>query len=230
MAASSKNNLELRQYLLGLLTESKRETVDRRLLTDSEFNEELETTEDELVDEYVSGELNAQERKQFESHFLIGSERQNKVRLARSWQSLPQNSNAATSGRFAFLSSFREASASWRTALVVTFSLAGLLGLSSVWFAYRLKRPTSTVPQVIGVTLTSGASRGLEQSPRARLTTAPFAAIHSRSQLRNDHDGLCPTGRSTYPTPNATKLDSRSRQNRGRNQSSARPVTDLLRV
>ena len=72
------------------------------------------------------------------------------------------------------------------------------------------------------------ASRGSERSRRARLTTAPFAAIHSRSQLRNDHDGLCPTGRPTYPTPNATKFVSRSRQNRGCNQSSARPVTELL--
>ena len=72
------------------------------------------------------------------------------------------------------------------------------------------------------------ASRGSERSRRARLTTAPFAAIHSRSQLRSDHDGLCPTGRPTYPTPNATKFVSRSRQNRGCNQSSARPVTELL--
>ena len=72
------------------------------------------------------------------------------------------------------------------------------------------------------------ASRGSERSRRARLTTAPFAAIHSRSQLRNDHDGLCPTGRPTYPTPNATKFVSRSRQNRGCNQSSTRPVTELL--
>jgi hypothetical protein len=175
MTASSKDKLELRHYLLGLLAESKRESVDQRVLTDAEFYEELEATEDELIDEYLSGGLNDQERKQFELHFSISSERQNKVRFARGWQSLLENVNVevpAANSRFAFLSSFRAASATWRTALVVTFSLAGLLGLSSVWFAYRLKRPTSTVPQVIGVTLSSGASRGLEQ-PTTRLPQPP---------------------------------------------------------
>jgi hypothetical protein len=72
-------------------------------------------------------------------------------------------------------------------------------------------------------------SRGSERSRRAPATTALFAAIYSRSQLRNDDDGLCPTGRPTYPTPNGSKFASRSRQNRGRNQSSTGPVTELLR-
>ncbi|HEY6804067.1 MAG TPA: hypothetical protein VI306_10845 [Pyrinomonadaceae bacterium] len=175
MTASSQDNRELRQYLLGLLPESKREAVDQRVLIDSEFYEELQATEDELVDEYLSGRLNDHERKQFESHFLIGSERQNKVMFGRSWQSVLENLNVevpATNSRPGFLSSFRVATASWRTAVVVTFSLAGLLGLSSVWFAHRWKRPASTTPQIIGVTLTSGASRSVEQ-PTARLPQPP---------------------------------------------------------
>jgi len=178
MTASSNENHELRQYLLGLLPESERDVVDQRVMTDSEFFAELEAMEDELVDEYLSGQLNDQERKQFELHFSIGSERQNKVRFGRSWQSVLENSPvevSAAHGRFGFLSSFRAATTSWRTALVVTFSLAGLLGLSSVWFASRWQRPTSTIPQVIGVTLASGAARSVEQ-PTTRLTQPPANA------------------------------------------------------
>jgi hypothetical protein len=58
--------------------------------------------------------------------------------------------------------------------------------------------------------------------------TAPRAAISSRSQRPNDHDGLCPNGRLPYPTPNDTKSASRSGQNRGRIPSRRRPST-LLR-
>src|SRR4029077_19003089 len=47
--------------------------------------------------------------------------------------------------------------------------------------------------------------------------------------MQNDDERRCPDGLPTYPTPNASKFASRSRQNRGRNQSSTGPVTELLR-
>src|SRR5437867_6219130 len=74
---------DLRRYLLGSLAEKLRKPLEQRVLTDSRFYEELLATEDDLVDEYLAGQLNEQERLQFESHFSILEERQRKVRFGR---------------------------------------------------------------------------------------------------------------------------------------------------
>lgn len=58
--------------------------LEERLLTDSAFFEELLIVEDELIDEFLSGELTESERGTFNTHFLAALERQQKLRFARS--------------------------------------------------------------------------------------------------------------------------------------------------
>jgi hypothetical protein len=74
----------VRRYLLGQAPLEDSSRVEERLLTDSEFYRELLIVEDELIDQYLSGELSAPERESFEPHFLLPPERQQKLRFARS--------------------------------------------------------------------------------------------------------------------------------------------------
>jgi len=79
----AKEHALIRQYLLGRLPESGSAGLEERLLTDSEFYEELLISEEELIDAYLAGRLSAAERQDFENHFMISPERQEKVRFAR---------------------------------------------------------------------------------------------------------------------------------------------------
>ncbi len=57
--------------------------LEERLMSDKGFYEELLIVEDELIDEYLEGDLSASERESFENHFLLTPERQHKVRFGR---------------------------------------------------------------------------------------------------------------------------------------------------
>jgi len=72
---------EMRDYLLGTLDADRRTKLDERLLHEPEIYEELLAAEEELIDEYVAGNLSQQEQHQFTTHFAISVERQQKVRF-----------------------------------------------------------------------------------------------------------------------------------------------------
>jgi hypothetical protein len=74
---------KIRQYLLGNLTDDHRAEIEQRLLSDEQFFEDLLISENELVDAYFAGRLAKGEKRQFETHFLVGPERQAKFRFGR---------------------------------------------------------------------------------------------------------------------------------------------------
>ncbi|HEX6649531.1 MAG TPA: hypothetical protein VF075_08325 [Pyrinomonadaceae bacterium] len=73
----------IKGYLLGQIPEEDESQVEAGLLTDPEFYEELSIVEDELIDQYLAGALSVSDRQSFESHFVLSSERQQKIRFAR---------------------------------------------------------------------------------------------------------------------------------------------------
>lgn len=83
MNAPPINNERIKSYLLGQIPEEAESQIETRLLTDKEFYEELSIVEDELIDQYLAGALSISDRESFESHFVLSSERQQKVRFAR---------------------------------------------------------------------------------------------------------------------------------------------------
>ena len=74
---------EMRSYLLGTLDRDHKTQFEERLLTEPGVYEELLIDEEELIDQYVTGELSALEQEQFESHFLITAERQKNLRFGK---------------------------------------------------------------------------------------------------------------------------------------------------
>src|SRR5262249_39440694 len=74
---------ELRAYLLGTLDGDHKTQFEERILTEPSVYEELLLVEEELIDQYVAGDLSALEQQQFESHFLITAERQKNLRFGK---------------------------------------------------------------------------------------------------------------------------------------------------
>ena len=72
----------IRRYLLGDLAEGERQEVERQMMIDGEFTEQVTLLEEELVDAYVCGTLPLFEREKFERYFLATPEGVQQVKLA----------------------------------------------------------------------------------------------------------------------------------------------------
>src|SRR5262245_40867873 len=74
---------ELRAYLLGQLAEDDQQRVEARVFAGEDTPEELLAIEEEVIDEYVRGEMSGPDRASFESYFLTSERRVKKVSSAR---------------------------------------------------------------------------------------------------------------------------------------------------
>jgi hypothetical protein len=77
----------LQRYLLGDLSESEQEGLERECGANEALSEALQTAESDLIDSYVLRELSEAQVRQFESCFLNSSERLLRVEIARSLMS-----------------------------------------------------------------------------------------------------------------------------------------------
>jgi tetratricopeptide (TPR) repeat protein len=76
----------IRRYALGNVSEEERESFDLRLMNDNELYDELSMVEDDLMDEYLAGELSGDELKRFQNHFLGSPDHSGKLRFAKAFR------------------------------------------------------------------------------------------------------------------------------------------------
>lgn len=74
---------KIRQYLLGEMPEAEMSTFEERLMTNDDLFEMLLVIEDDLIDARADEELSAEERRRFDTYFLVTSERRERLELAR---------------------------------------------------------------------------------------------------------------------------------------------------
>jgi anti-sigma factor RsiW len=89
------------RYLLGDVPEDEQIRIEERFFTDDEYFEQLLALEDDLIDDYVNGELTDRERKQFEEYFLASPTRRQRVEFAKTFMragSLPALAEIAMPG------------------------------------------------------------------------------------------------------------------------------------
>lgn len=72
----------LREYLLGELEPGDREQIEMRLLLDRDFLLQAEMLADELIEDYVDGNLSERERTAFVTHFLAASTQRDRLNVA----------------------------------------------------------------------------------------------------------------------------------------------------
>jgi hypothetical protein len=85
MAEKQSDETTIREYLLGNIDPESElaERLDERLLTDRDFSALTDRIEEEIIQDYLEGELEPSERAAMERYFLRPPERQKKLRRAR---------------------------------------------------------------------------------------------------------------------------------------------------
>jgi anti-sigma-K factor RskA len=84
MLVETHESAEIRRYLLGnIQVEDERRKIEKRLMLDDDYFEEILIEEDELIQDYVDDQLSTDERRRFEKHFFISEERRDKIKFAR---------------------------------------------------------------------------------------------------------------------------------------------------
>src|SRR5262245_29290753 len=70
MSGSAEREDTLVRYLLGRLPEADRVRLEDRFLNEPELDDQLLQATDDLIHDYLEGDLSADDRSHFESHFL----------------------------------------------------------------------------------------------------------------------------------------------------------------
>ena len=179
----------MRAFLLGTLDRDQKTEFEERILTEPGVYEELLVVEEELIDQYLAGELSAFEQQQFETHFLITAERQKNLRFGKLLQkyaisrldlSEPEEPPIPVQS----FSSQRTPARRWALGF-----LAAILGCAAIFFVRGLvnKREAAeqTIPRVVTVTLLPG-SGGTEGSNKHHVVVSPKgAAVKLELELTN---------------------------------------------
>jgi hypothetical protein len=130
----------LKDYLLSKLSEIEAEKFDELSIIDDDFVETLKSAEDELVDSYISGELDRPDLEKFEINYLASHLRREKVEFARTLQIVARKNLTKTAretissaGFFASLNIF----ANFNSAFRLGFAAFALLFVSVLgWFLF----------------------------------------------------------------------------------------------
>lgn len=177
---------------MGSIPPEEIAALEERLLTDTVFYDELLMVEDELIDQYLSGEQSGAERESFEAHFILAPERQQKVRFARALKkylshidelesedvvvaepspSGPVSPVVPSKSKRSFLP-FLPANPILAYSLAATFVV--VIGLVTWMAVNRLKNPASgETGQVLAVVLTPGLSRSLDSGQIKKISIPP---------------------------------------------------------
>ncbi len=96
---------DLKIYLLGGLSKSRRTQLEQAYLEDGSLFERLEIAEDELVDQFVTGQLSWLQAWRFRRHYLISPPHRQKEEFARRLsEALAPKRTARSIGDFAVVS------------------------------------------------------------------------------------------------------------------------------
>ena len=165
----------MRSYLLGTLDRDLKTQFEERLLTEPSVYEEVLIDEEELIDQYVRGELSALEQEQFESHFLITAERQKNLRFGKLLQKYV-NSHIEESPVPVHAFSFRQTPVRRWASLGLVAAILGAAGIILIRGFVNRREAACVVKQttsgVMTVTLAPG-STGTQGSTAQRVNLPP---------------------------------------------------------
>jgi hypothetical protein len=208
MTLPSADESLLRHYLLGTVGPQSREDIEKRLFSDDRMLwERLCIVEDDLVTDYVVDALSADEKSDFEKHFLTTDERRAKVEFARALHAYVELQDASVetgqqvSYRPAQKSTWgwlRQPAVAWAVAAaaVLVLIVQGALAPSANRIPGNVNPPASA-PMVVSVALAPGLTRGVVgELTRVRILPGTQAV---RLQLNAPSE--------TYPSYRATLHD-----------------------
>jgi hypothetical protein len=194
MKDSEQEQLLIRKYLLGELGEEQQEQLERRVITNPDYKEEVLITEEELLEDFVNGTLPSQERALFLKKYSSSPAQLRKVQVARALSKYagihpitPQSGPSETSGTKSLLKFFykRHRFSHFSLATLVLLLVAGGCLLAYWWISrdervnyarlIQLNGPESQVLQpdeigVVSVTLPPLLLRGTGETKIVTIT------------------------------------------------------------
>lgn len=189
------------QYLLGQAGPEDQSSLEERLVTESEFYDEVLIAEDELIDQYLSGELSESERERFENYFLTLPERQSKVRFGRAFNTYVSSSEPLPDEE-PLPEEVSEVTRNvpkpppkppWHKIFlpgqnpILAYSLIAAVGLivaGVTWLALK-NRSTQEPGSVYAVVLTTGVTRGGGSEKKVSIPPGT-GTLELKPQLRHD--------------------------------------------
>lgn len=135
MKETLENRPKAISYLLGELSGAERDDFEERLFLDEDFSLFINDVENDLIDEYVRGELRSGEKMKFENAYLTNETRREKIKTAQILQAeLFSETTVATAPKVSFWQSlkgfFRLPNFSLASGLAVVL----LFFLGTIWF------------------------------------------------------------------------------------------------
>lgn len=211
---------DLIEYLLGSASEGAGERFDALSVSDSEFADELDAVEADLVDAYVQGELSGDRLNRFETQYLTSPLRRDKVEFARTFHryaeahsfagatAQPMVAKAPTRRR-SFSSWFETfnnmiPSMRWGFALATAILLA-----AGVWWIFQGSPRHSDNPSIASFVL-APPLRGNNQTPALSIPKGT-AVVAIQLELESDD----------YPAYDVTLLDQTANRSLWRDHKSA---------
>lgn len=95
MEQLSENKKQAISYLLGDLSDTERDGFEERIFLDEDLGFLLDAAENDLIDEYLRGELSSEQVKKFEQNFLLAESRREKLQVANVLQAKVFNEKPA---------------------------------------------------------------------------------------------------------------------------------------
>jgi anti-sigma-K factor RskA len=181
---------EVSQYLLGHLSEEGQRRIEERLLTDDGFLEEISLAEEDLIDDYLNGNLSKDDRLSFEQHFLRTPERRQNLRFAMTLSRYTTNSSEQAESESATESQSAKIPApalnlSWAERLrafwgnqgrvlraAMSFAVIAIIG-GALWLTL-FRAPSSRTLTLI--TLTTSADNNRAEGTQAKKVLLPLKA------------------------------------------------------
>lgn len=144
------DDVAARRFLLGQLSPEEQGRIEELAFEDPHTFAFLESIEDDLIDEFIQGDLSADEEQQFKTHFLSLPGRRNNLKISRVLQRHlekipdPHRKGFSFPDWISFLDWFKLQSA-WLKISVAAVA-TGVLFIVAVWIVIRIWEATRPAP------------------------------------------------------------------------------------
>jgi hypothetical protein len=169
MRPSSEVQQRLRRYLLGPIDEETRPQLEQELLVSDDLFEELLIVEDEIIDDYLSGSLVADDRANFEKHFLSTPQRAEQLKFGRAFRRYVDAAEPPPKPSDGFLPGFiaRQSFLVRASSLVVAIATI----TTAIWF-FTNPRSSPRTFATLNLTISQGTRAEGPQVPSMKLPIA----------------------------------------------------------
>ncbi len=143
MKELEKEQIVIRQYLLGDLDEEARQQVEQRVMTERDYKEEVLMSEEELLEEFAAGALEGRERELFLNNYLSAPLQRRKLRLVQAINKYAADRPPLTAVKVPETSWFRryiDAFRSRKWYVQLSWALLVVIVIGGSWVAFQTWR------------------------------------------------------------------------------------------